>query len=131
MTSCDVYVHLKPNFKMEKYLICLNKKQHIAIYKFRTNNTCLPKVTGRFKKPKIERHKRFSTLCNENKLGDEYHILFECTNEKVVLNRLKYVSIFYSKRPSMLQCINLMRSENNKDIRNLSLFLINVLCLYK
>ncbi len=86
-------------------------------------------VSYNFKKLKIERHKRFCTLCNENKLGDEYHILFECTNEKVVLNRLTFVSNFYSKRPSMLQCINLMRSENNKDI--LSLFLINVLCLYK
>ncbi len=84
MTSCDVYVYLKPNFKMEKYLTCLNKNQHIAICKFRTNNTRLPKVTGRFKKKIIERHKRFCTLCNENKLGDEYHILFECTNEKVV-----------------------------------------------
>ncbi len=38
---------------------------------------------------------------------------------------------FYLERPSMLQCIKLMRSENNKDIRNLSLFLINDLCLYK
>ncbi len=56
MTSCDVYVHLKSNFKMEKYLICLNKNQRIDICKFRTNNTCLHKVTGRFKKPKIERH---------------------------------------------------------------------------
>ncbi len=50
MTSCDVYVHLKPNFKMEKYLISLNRNQRIAICKFRTNNTHLPKVTGRFKK---------------------------------------------------------------------------------
>ncbi len=49
MTLCDLYVHLKPNFKMEKYLISLNKNQRIAISKFRTNNTCLPKVTGRFK----------------------------------------------------------------------------------
>ncbi len=59
----------KTNFKMEKYLICLNQNQRIAIYKFRTNNTCLPEVTGRFKKPKLERHKRFCTLCNENKPG--------------------------------------------------------------
>ena len=128
MTSCDVDVHLKPHFKIEKYLISLNKKQRKAICKFRTNNTRLSKVIGRFKKPKDERHERFCTLCNKNKLGDEYHILFECTNEKVVLNRLTYVSTFQFKQPSMFQCINLMRSENNKDIRNLSLFLLNVLC---
>ncbi len=70
MTSCDVYVHLKPNFKIEKYLICLNKNQRIAIYKFRTNNTPLPKVSGIFKKPKVERDKRFCILCNKNKLGN-------------------------------------------------------------
>ncbi len=52
MTSCDVYAHLKPKFEMEKCLICLCQKQHIAILRFRTNNTSLPKVTGRFKKKK-------------------------------------------------------------------------------
>ncbi len=41
------------------------------------------------------------------------------------------ISNLYLKRPSMLQCINLMRSENSKDVRNLSLFLINIFCLYK
>ncbi len=45
---------------------------------FRTNNTCLPKVTGRFKKKKVVRYKRVSSQCNENKLGNEYRILFEC-----------------------------------------------------
>ncbi len=56
MTSCDVYVHLKPNFVMEKYLICLNKNQCIAICKFRTNNIRLPKVVRRFvfKKQKLK-----------------------------------------------------------------------------
>ncbi len=34
----------------------------------------IPKV--RFKKLKVEKHKRLCTLYNENKLGDEYHILF-------------------------------------------------------
>ncbi len=101
MTSCHVYVHLKPNFKMVKYLMCLNKNQHIAIFKIRYNIH----VTGRFKNPIVERHKWFCTLCNENKLGDDYHMLFECTDENVALNRLKYISIFYLKRPSMLQCI--------------------------
>ena len=94
MSSCDVYVHLKPDFKMEKYLISLNKKQRIAICRFRMNNTHLSKVTGRFKKTKVEWHKRFCSLCNEDKLGDEYHILFECSNEKVILNRLQYISNF-------------------------------------
>ncbi len=48
MTSYDVYAHFKQNVKMEKYLICLNKNQCIAICKFRTNNAHLPKVAGIF-----------------------------------------------------------------------------------
>ncbi len=43
----------------------------------------------------------------------------ECIIEKMVLNRLKYISNLYLKRPSMFQFINLMRSKNSKDIRNL------------
>ncbi len=54
MTSCDVYVYLKPNFRMEKYLLCLNKKQRFAISSYRTNSACLSKVTGRFKKRKLK-----------------------------------------------------------------------------
>ncbi len=80
---------------MEKYLLCLNKKHRIAFS--RTNNTHLLKVTGRFKKTKVERYKRFCALYNENKLEYECHILFECTNEKAVLNRLKYISNLYFK----------------------------------
>lgn len=55
-----------------------------------------------------------------NKLRDKHHILFECTicNEKVVLNRIKYVPTFYLRGARMFQCINLLMSENNKDIRN-------------
>ncbi len=42
----------------------------------------MPKVTGRIKKLKVERHKRFCIPCNLNKIGDEYQILFECLMRK-------------------------------------------------
>ncbi len=43
MTSCDVYVHLKSNFKMEKYLICLNKNQ--CPFKMTVDQSCPSKMT--------------------------------------------------------------------------------------
>ncbi len=43
-------------------------------------------------------------------------------NEKVLLKLIMY-NYFYLNIPSMSQCISLMRSENNKDIRNLSTIL--------
>ena len=70
---------------------------------FRTNNNRLPKITGRYMKPKVERHQRVCTLCNDGKVRDEYHLIFECTHRTVSIFRKKYVPKFYSERPSMMQ----------------------------
>ncbi len=44
MSSCNMYLQLKPNFQMEKCLTCLNKKQRIAISRYRINiKACLLK----------------------------------------------------------------------------------------
>ncbi len=74
---------------MEKYLICLNNEQ----CKFRTNNTHLPKITGRLK-TEVEWHKILCTLYKKDNLGDEYHILFKHINETIILNRIQYIYTF-------------------------------------
>ena len=131
MSSCDVYTELKHEFKLEKYLLNLDIGLRRIVSGFRTNNNRLPKITGRYMKPKVERHQRVCTLCNDGKVGDEYHLIFECTHRTVSIFRKKYVPKFYSERPSMMQCINLIRSENVLDNRKLGLFLKNTLPLYK
>ncbi len=87
MSSCDLYQHLKGEYKIEKYLLNLDDNLRITMCKFRTDNTRLPKVTGRYKRPKLERHQRICTLCDEERVGDEYHLLFECKNETIVRYR--------------------------------------------
>ena len=131
MSSCDVYTELKHEFKLEKYLLNLDNGLRRIVSGFRTNNNRLPKITGRYMKPKVERHQWVCTLCNDGKVGDEYHLIFECTHRTVSIFRKKYVPKFYSERPSMMQCINLIRSENVLDNRKLGLFLKNTLPLYK
>ncbi len=131
MTSCDLYLHLKPDFKIEKYLLNLDQSLRTVLCKLRTNNTRLPKVVGRYKKPKIERHKRYCQLCDCNLLGDEFHLIFECNHERVVHFRNKYIPVYYKRKPSMLKCVNLLRSENIVDNIKLSLFMRHVLPLYR
>ena len=57
-------------------------------------------------KPKIEYHERLCTLCDENDIEDEYHILMKC-NYFVNL-REKSISRKYYKRPSMYKFQKLM-----------------------
>ncbi len=47
MTSCDIYVKFKQEFKLEKYLLLKNQKYSQTIYNFRMNNTRIPRVIGR------------------------------------------------------------------------------------
>ena len=129
MTSCDTYVEFKLEFKLEKYLLCENHNYRQAICNFRLNNTRIPKVTGRYKG--LERSQRFCNVCNNNSVGDEFHVLFECKNPSIVNFRKKYLPKFYVTRPSMWKLITLLQSDKMKVIRGLGAFLKNVLPLFK
>ena len=75
-TQCINYRIFKTDVCLDQYLIKLPLSCRIALTKFRCGNHRLPVVTGRFNG--IERQNRICTLCNLNKIGDEFHYLFEC-----------------------------------------------------
>ena len=130
MTSCDVYVNIKQDFKLEDYLVHLPSSLKRAVCAIRTNNSRLPKVVGRY--TNTPRNLRFCTLCpNENLIGDEFHLLLECKNQLVVSLRAKYISINYTQRPSMQKCIDLLGSVDRSEIRKLGHFLKNALPLFR
>ena len=52
---------------------------------FRLGNTKLPIETGRWFN--IDRNERYCTLCNRNKIGDEFHLLFQCDTLRDQINR--------------------------------------------
>ena len=130
MTSCDVYVHYKQNFKLEEYLIHLPTTLKRAVCALRTNNSRLPKVVGRY--TNTPRDLRFCTLCpNENLIGDEYHILLECKNQIIESLRSKYISVTHTRNPSMQNCINLLGSDDKSELRRLGYFLKKALPLFR
>ena len=128
-TSCDVYEQMKDSIKLESYLLMGNKSMRKSICQIRTNNSQIPKVTGRYKN--IPRGERYCKLCDGNKLGDEFHLIVECLNENIVQSRKKYVPRHVTHRPSFYKCIDWLKSSSKANNKALGNFLKDVLPLYK
>ena len=120
---------MKDSIKLESYLLIRNKNMRKLICQIRTNNSRIPKVTGRYKN--IPRAERYCKLCDGSKLGDEFHLIVECQNESIIQSRKKYVPLHVTNRPSFYKCICWLRSSSKANIKALGNFLKDVLPLYK
>ena len=125
MTSCDLYAQFKTIFKFEKYLVKLPPLSRATLCKFRLNNTRLPIVLGRY--TQTPRNLRFCTLCTNEEIGNEFHILFECTNPQIIPLRALHIPTEFSDQPSLQKCAELLGSENLSVLKNVALFLKKVL----
>ena len=111
---------------MENYLKC-NYHRDFRQYltKLRLSSHKFLVERGRWVKPKINYHERLCTLCDENDIEDEYHILMKC---KYFVNlREKYISKKYYKRPSMYKFQKLMNT-TKRELYRLMLF---IKCIFK
>ena len=120
MTSCYTYVEFKQELKLEKYLLCENLNHRQTICNFTLNSTRIPKVTDRYKG--LERSQRFCNVYNDNSVGDEFHVLFECENPCIVNFRKKYLPNSYITHPSIWKLISPLQSDKTKVICNLGVF---------
>jgi hypothetical protein len=85
--------------------------------KFRCGNRKLPIVTGRYQN--IERTARICNMCTQQKLGDEFHYLFECP---ALVTEICTYTKYYRIRPNTLTINQLFKSVNKRDMLNLSQF---------
>ena len=125
-SRCMLYKHLKPVYSMENYLKC-NYHRDFRQYltKLRLSSHKFLVERGRWVKPKINYNERLCTLCDENDIEDEYHILMKC---KYFVNlREKYISKKYYKRPSMYKFQKLMNT-TKRELYRLILF---IKCIFK
>ena len=130
-SSCYLYKEYKTKFVCEKYLINLSVSNRIALCKLRTNNDRLAIVVGRHRNNRndiIPREQRYCNLCESQDIGDEFHLIYRCTNSVVVDCRNKFIKK-YCYRPNMHECIKFLSSDNDKTIFNLSQFLKRTLPL--
>ena len=93
----------------------------------------------------LPRDERICTVCDSGEVGDEFHYLFNCSNENVKRNRSKYVDKYYTHHPNVPKFCSLMnmtsKSKNIKLAKFIScilellllvelmyLFIMNVVC---
>ena len=80
----------------------------------------------------IPREQRFYRLCiNNDLIGDEFHLLLECSHPQVVRVRERCIDSSFSSNPSMQKCIELIGNEDSAVIRKLAMFLRHSLKLLR
>ena len=109
MSKCLNYRIFKTEFGFEKYLVSLPKKDRLSLIRFRCRNNKLPIELGsHFNVP---RETRFCTKCEENILGDEFHVLLECSFFKK--ERKQFLPDINVSKPSVILMYNILNSKGD------------------
>ena len=107
--SCILYKFIKTDFGLEPYLNSLSDVYRTTLCKLRLSNNKLEVTKGRYNgTPRIN---RLCRSCNSSKIGDEYHLIFEC--DKFQTLRDKYILNYFTKRPNMYKVCNLINMKQN------------------
>ena len=90
--------------------------------KFRTCNIKLPIEYGRWNN--IPREDRVCTLCNTKEVGDEFHYLFNCSDQHIILlNGNKFLCRYYYERPNTFKFNTLFNYVTNDELVSLVKFI--------
>ena len=92
----------------------------IWITKFRCSNLRFPIETGRWQN--IPTQDRICTLCRDN-IGDEFHLLFKCSNQNIVDLRGKFLPRYFSVIPNYRKMDGLFSICNVPLYKRLSVFI--------
>ena len=121
-TRCRTYKDIKSIHDIEPYL---QRDIHISIRsaftKLRLSSHRFMVERGRWMNPKVQYIDRKCTLCNDNDIQDEYHIVLKCAYYNEV--RRKYIKPYYHRHPSMYKFQELMNRSNKRDAFRLMIFI--------
>lgn len=126
-SKADNYSLFKANFHFESYLDRLPTCYRIALTKFRTSNHRLPIERGRY--ANLPKHERLCTICDLNRVGDEFHFLLECPALSDL--RHKYLPHHFSHHPDFFKYSKLMSTLNRKSLLTLGKFVTEGSKLFK
>ena len=126
---CYNYRMFKSDFRLEPYLIELERPLRYNLMKLRFSNHRLPIHSQRFLN--IPRSERVCELCETGELGDEFHYLFNCKDERIVRERMKALTPYYLHKPNSFKYHALMNSQSNVKIKKLARFAGVILNLFK
>ena len=109
-----VYKIFKKSFGFENYLKTTPPNLLIYMIRFRTRNHRLPVEIGNWHR--IPSNLRYCSHCPD-KIGDEFHYLFECT--KYTNERKRFIKPYFLRRPNMYKFEQLMSTSSQ--IENIKL----------
>ena len=126
---CRMYKEVKLSFSASFY-VGLNIHKYLRIYftKLRLSSHKFLVERGRWVKPKVPYNERRCTLCNNPDVQDEFHITLCCAKFNSL--REKYIKPYYYRRPSMQKFVELMNTDNRRDLYRLMVFLKLTFKLY-
>ena len=119
-SSCYLYRMYKCIYGMETYLK-LSKESRLYITKFRTSNSKIPVVLGRYNN--TPRENRKCHLCQSDDIGDEYHLLLKCDNVLLQEYRELYFPLYYIHNPSIYKFCQILNNMNELQLEKLAMFL--------
>jgi hypothetical protein len=107
--KASFYKLFKYKFKRESFLSLPKSTILYLFIRFRTRNHHLPKEIGNWARIQLN-----DRLCTSfNKLGDEFHFLFEC---KIFENeRKRFLKPYYFRRPNIIKTSELMNTNNKQE----------------
>lgn len=118
-SRCMLYSNIIDHFSLQYYLVkpipCIYKKQ---LSKIRMSSHNLSIESGRHRN--ILRNNRICEFCR-SEIEDEYHFVLICPRYQQL--RVKYIKMYYWKKPSMYKFIQLLCVNNVKELCNLGKFL--------
>ena len=126
-TRGQLYSNLKTSWSLEQYLLKLPNFFRKLICKLRCSNVKIPVEKGRW--VGVPREQRFCHLCSEAVVGDEYHYLFMCKCEQVMIIRDKYIPVYYVDRPSQEKMYGLLSLCNTPVLKKLAIFVKHLIKL--
>ena len=88
--------------------------------KFRLSNHKLPIHSQRFLG--IRRDERLCEICETGEIGDEFHYLFNCRNERIVQERIKNINTYFLYRPNVVKYQSLMNAKSKVKQKKLARF---------
>ena len=108
----------KTDRQFENYFTLLHRKEALQLCRFRCGNHKLPITTGR--NNQTEKSKRICPLCNSNKIGDEFHYIFQCP--AFHQERSAHIDPKFTKKTNILHMESLFKTKDTQTCSNLARF---------
>ena len=115
---CYNYRMFKTIFCYEQYLSTLERPLRDYLIRIRLSNHRLPIHSKRF--VDIPRNERLCELCNLGEIGDEYHYIFVCKDERIVRERNVNIKQYYRNRPNAMKYQRVMNTKQVGSLRRLA-----------